>query len=131
MRPVQRASHPSIRHPWGQDRRLRKRADFQVLLSEGKSWANRLLVLKARPNGMSTSRVGFSISKRVGNAVIRNRVKRRLREVVRQADLQDGWDLVFIARGPAAQADFSQAQGAAYELLRRARVLCDDRKESE
>ena len=80
---------------------------------------------------MSTSRVGFSISKRVGNAVIRNRVKRRLREVVRQADLQDGWDLVFIARGPAAQADFSQAQGAAYELLRRARVLCDDRKESE
>ena len=109
-------------------------ADFQVLLSEGKSWANRLLVLRMRLNGMSTSRVGFSVSKHVGNAVVRNRVKRRLREAVRQAELQDGWDMVFIVRGPAAQAELQQVQGAALELLRRAQVTTashDDRKESE
>ena len=63
--------------------------------------------------------------------MVRNRVKRRLREAVRQADLQHGCDMVFIARGPAAQAEFKQVQGAAYELLRRARMLQDDRKESE
>ena len=45
---------------------------------------------------------------------------------MRQADLQGGWDLVFVARGPAAQAGFHQSQGAAYDLLWRARVLSDD-----
>ena len=72
---------------------------------------------------MPTSRVGFSVGKHVGNAVVRNRVKRRLREVVRQVDLQEGWDLVFIARGPVAQEDFRQVQRAAHELLRRAGIL--------
>lgn len=81
---------------------------------------------------MPTSRVGFSVGRHVGNAVVRNRVKRKLREVVRQTDLLEGWDLVFIARGSAAQADFQQVQEATYELLRRARLLQalhDDRKE--
>ena len=72
------------------------------------------------------------MGRRVGKAVVRNRVKRRLREVVRQADLQEGWDLVLIARGPAAQADLRQLQQSVQELLARvprAPGTCGDKKE--
>lgn len=62
------------------------------------------------------------MSQRIGNAVVRNRVKRRLREVVRLADIETGWDLVFMARSPAAQAEFEQLRQAVHDLLRRARV---------
>jgi ribonuclease P protein component len=75
------------------------------------------------PNGMPASRIGFSVSRQVGNAVVRNRVKRRLREVVRQTSLKAGWDIVFIARTPAVQADFRGLWQAVHDLLRRADMI--------
>ncbi len=63
-----------------------------------------MLVLKAAPNGLEGNRYGFSVGRRVGIAVVRNRVKRRLREVARLARVKAGWDMVFIARGAAASA---------------------------
>ena len=86
---------------------------------EGKSWMNALLVLRARANGMATTRVGFSVSKRIGNAVVRNRVKRRLREMVRQMYIPDGWDIVFIARTPLAGATFQETQRVVEDLSAR------------
>jgi len=112
-----------VRRSWGQDRRIRKKADFQSVLGQGKSWAHPLVVLRAYRSGSSPSRAGFVVGRRVGNAVFRNRVRRRLRETVRQVDIIEGWDLVFIARPPAGQADFHQIRQAVYELLRRAGVV--------
>ncbi len=110
----------SSRRSSSKDRRLRKTEDFKVVQREGRSWLNTLLVLRAWANGMDTTRVGFSVSKRIGNAVVRNRVKRRLRELVRQMHIPDGWDIVFIARAPLAHATYQEAQRAVEDLSGRA-----------
>lgn len=97
--------------------------DFQAVYRDGRSWTNRLLVLRACLMHEGVSRVGFSVSRRIGNAVVRNRVKRRLRASVQEVCLCEGWDIVFIVRAPAAQVRFSPLREAAHELLRRASVI--------
>lgn len=105
--------------------RLRRPADFQHVRAGRRSWGHPLLVLYTAPNEGLPTRVGISVGKRVGNAVVRNRVKRRVREVVRlrHAELAPGHDLVFIARAPSAVAGWPALRDAAEDLLRRARVL--------
>ena len=102
--------------------RLRKSGDFQLVRREGRSWAQPLLVLYARPNALDQTRVGLVVSKRVGGAVVRNRVRRRLREAarLRLAAVRPGWDVLFIARSPLATAEFAQIGAAVEQLLRRA-----------
>ncbi|MCY4527878.1 MAG: ribonuclease P protein component, partial [Chloroflexi bacterium] len=80
------------------DSRLRKSADFAAVWSKGRSRVDGLFVVKARPNDLEVTRFGYSVSKRVGNAVARNRVKRRLREAVRSASVEAGFDIVIAAR---------------------------------
>lgn len=92
---------------------------------EGRSCAHPLLVLCALPNGLEHSRFGFSASHWVGNAVVRNRTKRLMREAarLRQGDIEEGWDLVFIARNPIREASFKQVDQAVRQLLRRFGLL--------
>ena len=105
------------------EQRLRKAKDFEAVRQEGRSWADRLLVLAIRRNGLGVTRFGFTIGKRVGNAVVRNRIKRRLRESSRLTEVQEGWDVVFIARRGAASADYQLLNNSARELFRRAKLL--------
>ena len=88
----------------------------------GRSLANGLLVMRVLPNGLDRSRFCFVAGKRVGNAVVRNRVKRRLREVVRNSAAAPGWDTVLIARKGAGKADFKQLEKAVHNLIRRTRL---------
>ena len=107
--------------------RLRDEADFRRVRASGRAWANRGLTLLVAPNALSHNRYGFVVSKRVGKAVTRNLVKRRLREVLRQLDragrIPPGHDLALIVRPALAEASFAEARDAVTELLARARLL--------
>lgn len=81
--------------------------------------------MKALPNGLGLSRWGFSITKRVGKAVQRNRLKRLLREITRLQLVEQGWDIVFIVRPVAVAVDYHQLEKAVMGLLQRARLLGD------
>lgn len=110
--------------------RLRQQADFQRVRREGRSWAHPLAILWACRNDLDYSRFGFSVGRAVGGAVVRNRAKRRLREAVR-CDLEriaPGWDLVFVARAPIAEADFEAIALAVRELLGRAGLMDSKQK---
>lgn len=74
-------------------------------------------------NEQPLSRYAFAISKRVGNAVVRNRVKRRLREILRLNALAEGYDIVIVARPAAAEIDFQTLKSELSLLLKRARIL--------
>jgi ribonuclease P protein component len=103
--------------------RLTRPQDFSSVYRKGTSRSSSLLVLRALPNGLSVSRFGFSVSKRVGGAVVRNTMKRRLREILRIMPIQSAWDIVFIVRPPAASADFSTLKKTVEDLLTRVGLL--------
>jgi len=79
--------------------------------------------MKAMPNGLSLSRYGFSVTKKVGKAVQRNRLKRLFREIMKLQSLRPGWDIVLIARPVAVNADYHQLERAVTKLLARAQLL--------
>jgi len=103
--------------------RLTKTKDFAAARSQGRSYADNLLVLLARPNKLDVTRFGFSVGRRVGKAVVRNKIKRRLREAARHAPVAAGWDLVLIARKDASSANFNALGGSMTSLLKRGRVI--------
>ncbi len=102
---------------------LTKPDQYALVYSNGRSWVSGLVVMKALPNGLALSRYGFSVSRRVGKAVIRNRVKRLFRHILRLKSLEPGWDIVFIARPLAANADYAGLEKAIDDLLSRAQLL--------
>jgi ribonuclease P protein component len=91
-----------------------------------------LLALQSVEVGGEVTRCGFVTSKRIGNAVTRNRVRRRLREVVRRLlpRIAPGRDLVFVARPAAAQADLGALRAVVEQLLTRARLLATESTET-
>ena len=107
----------------GEKERLRKNSQFTAVYEHGKTWANDLVVLKTLPNGLECNRYGFVAGKRLGKAVVRNRVKRLLREVTRATAAKTGWDVVFIARSKAATANYYELEASVTGLLRRAKIL--------
>jgi ribonuclease P protein component len=97
-----------------------KKIKFSLVYEKGQSWAGREIIVRALSNGQGSSQFGFVVSRRVGNAVVRNRVKRRLREITGKIPVQPGWDIVIIARIPAANAGFWDLCQSVNKLLVRA-----------
>lgn len=105
---------------------LTRRAQFLAVYESGKASADNLVVVKAIPNGLDATRVGFSVTKGLGKAVVRNRVKRLLKESVRILEIKTGWDIVFIARRSIVNADYHQLASSVVKLLRRSDLLMSD-----
>ena len=97
---------------------LKKNRDFQNVYSKGRSYANRMLVMYVLENQTNKNRIGISVSKKVGNSVIRHRITRLIRESYRlQEDMfNSGLDIVVIARATARNADYHQIESALMHL---------------
>ena len=97
---------------------LKKNKDFQVVYKNGKSYANRYLVLYIRENGMDKNRLGISVSKKVGNSVVRHHLTRLIRESYRlqEEHFQCGSDLVVIARAGAKERSYHDIESALIHL---------------
>ncbi|MFC4601324.1 ribonuclease P protein component [Cohnella hongkongensis] len=106
--------------------RLRKREDFNTVYRYGKSFANSQFVVywrKRAPTG--TFRMGVSASSKLGGAVVRNRLRRMVKEIVRlnAAKLQEDIDLILIVRKPALSLSYKEMEGSILHVLRKAGLL--------
>jgi ribonuclease P protein component len=103
---------------------LRSRLDFAALQTDARSRIDPLLVLRYRRNGLDTTRYGISTGRRIGSAVVRNTIRRRLRRIL--VGLGDrvaaGWDVLIICRPPAALASQAQLGEALQRLMRQAGI---------
>ena len=93
---------------------LKKNSDFRRLYAKGKSAVTPYLVLYVRPNRLGENRVGYTVSAKLGHAVVRNRVRRRLREIYRlnAPSLRSGFDLVVVARSRAVGCPYRKLEAA-------------------
>jgi len=103
-----RASDPP-RLDLPRETRLVRRAEYDAVYREGRRRSSREFTLFVRPNGLEVSRFGWSIKKALGNAVRRNRIRRRLREIFRlhRREIATGWDIVVHPRTSVATAEFA------------------------
>ncbi len=117
--------------------RLRKSADFKDVRKRGRRMSDRLMILGSVPvvapsvqgnedSAGEITRFGLAVSKRVGNSVTRNKVKRRLREGLSALDILPGYNIVVSARPEAAQADYRMLSSSLRRLAGRAGVLQPD-----
>ena len=97
---------------------LKKNQDFQSVYRNGKSYANRLLVMYVLENNLDKNRLGISVSKKVGNSVVRHHVTRLVRESYRLQEniFNSGLDIVVVARANAASASFREIESALLNL---------------
>ena len=102
--------------------RLLRGAEYDAVYREGKRRSSGQFTVFLRSNGLQHSRFGWSIKKAVGGAVLRNRVRRRLREIVRlhRKEILPGWDIVIHPRTSAAKREFSLLTAELLRLLPRA-----------
>ena len=93
---------------------LKKNSDFRRLYAKGKSAVNPFLVVYCRRNREGVHRLGYTVSVKLGHAVVRNRVRRRLREIYRlnSPKLKSGWDIVVVARPRCVDAEYRQLESA-------------------
>lgn len=107
---------------------LKKNYEFRRLYAKGKSAVTPYLVLYVRRTGRDTNRLGITVSNKIGNAVVRNRVRRRLREIyrLREDRLCRGVDLVIVARGRSTQASYAQLERAFEKACRQLGLIHEE-----
>ncbi len=104
---------------------LKKNYQFRIVYKKGKSLANRNLVMYTYKNNLGINRVGISVSKKVGNSVVRSRVTRLIRETYRlfENNLVSGYDIVVIARGNMKDATYKETDKSMKQLFKRQNLL--------
>ncbi len=106
---------------------LKKNCDFQYVYKNGKSYANRYLVMYVLENNTDGNRLGISVSKKVGNSVVRHRVTRLIRESYRLHEniFNSGLDIVVVARNSACSVSYQEAESALLHLAKLHQLLKD------
>ena len=105
---------------------LKKNKDFQNVYKNGTSYANRYLVMYMLRNQVSRNRLGISVSKKVGNSVVRHRLTRLIRESYRLNEeqfLRDGFDIVVIVRNSARGKNYREMEKALMNLGKRHQII--------
>jgi len=99
---------------------LKKNSDFQNVYKSGKSYANKYLIVYTLKNGTDTNRLGISVSKKVGNSVVRHRLKRLIKESYRLHEkvFNSGLDIAVIARKGSDACDFASIESALLHLMK-------------
>jgi ribonuclease P protein component len=105
------------------EQRLTNSTQYASVRRGGESRADRYFVIQVMPNGLEVTRFGLTVSKRVGGAVTRNRVKRLLRENLVKLPVKSGLDMVIIARPAAADVNYKGVETSLRGLVARARLL--------
>ena len=107
---------------------LKKNREFKQVYSSGKSIASPYLVLYWYSNNKEKNRYGFSISKKIGKAVVRNKLKRRLKEIIRlkEEKICMGYDIIIIARNPINKLDFQKLKKDLIKLYKKAGIWCHE-----
>ena len=97
---------------------VKKNSEFQVTYRNGTSYANRLLVMYVMKTGEDDNRIGISVSKKVGNSVVRHHITRLLREIFRLNNnrIKTGLNIILVARGAARQSDYKHLESAYLHL---------------
>lgn len=103
--------------------RLRRSADFERARARGRQWQHPFVTMIIAPNDLTHNRYGFVTSRRLGSAVMRNRVRRLMRESVRLANPKPGFDMIFVARDAIVGQPYRTVDAAIRELLGRAGLL--------
>lgn len=109
---------------------IKKNSDFVNVYHHGKSYANKYLVMFILKNDTDQNRYGITVSKKVGNSVVRHRVTRLIRESIRlnEEKLDRGFDIVIVARNTAKNKNYFDISGAFMHLGKLHRILKSDNK---
>lgn len=93
---------------------IKENYEFRRMYAKGKSGVSSCLVVYFRPNRRKANRLGITVSTKLGHAVVRNRIRRRLREIFRlsQGQMKQGYDVILVARGRAVRADYWEMKRA-------------------
>lgn len=112
---------------------LKKNADFKKCYENGRSFVNRHLVLYMCGNGLDRNRIGISVSKKVGNSVVRHRVRRLIKEACRlhEAELRKGLDLVIVARVRAKETGFFTIERSLLHLADKSGIRISESRSDE
>jgi len=107
--------------------KLRKNMEFKKVYSGGKNFWNRNLILYIRKNKLEESRFGVTITKKIGNAVVRNKIKRRIKEIYRlnMYRIKDGYDLIFIPKKNVVDISYKELESALIHILKLSNMLKD------
>lgn len=108
---------------------LKKRKEFTFVYNKGNSISNKYLVMYISNNGKNINRLGISVSKKVGNSVVRNRITRLVKENYRlnEEQIKKGFDIIVIGRVRSSEADFHDIEKSLINLLKKHKIY-DEKK---
>ena len=110
--------------------RLRNNDDFKKVYKKGKNYWNRNLILYIMENDLNHTRIGFSITKKIGNSVVRNRTRRRMKEICRQNlnNIKEGYDIIFIPKKNVVDITYEDLKSGMLHLLKKSYLIKDTGK---